>query len=396
MPSRTGHWLQVTGRLKPGVPLTQAQAELDAVGARLARAFPAENDGWVIRTVPLQRLIVGDARSPLLVLLGAVGLVLLIACANISNLLLARATSRSREMAVRATLGAGRARIVRQLLSETAVLGLLGGLLGIALAWWGVQSLSALLPPSVPRVNEIRVDRSVLGFALLLSAIASGSFGLAPALLGASSNLHESLREGGARSGEPRGRRRARGLLVAAEVALATVLLVAAGLLLRSFSNLVSVSPGFDVRHVVKADISLPRFQYQTRQQWASFSDELLSRIQAEPGLQDSALAVPRPIADRCITPGIRQRGPPCVVQRVEDGGVRFGQPGLLSGDGDSACGGTRLRPPRHLVFAACLGHQPGLGAAVLPESGSRGEATPIRFPARGWRRGARNRRSRG
>ena len=311
MSSRTGHWLQVTGRLKPGVSPTQAQAELDAVGARLARAFPAENDGWLIRMVPLQQMIVASAKPPLLVLLGAVGLVLLIACANISNLLLARATSRSREMALRATLGAGRTRIVRQLLSETAVLGLLGGLAGIALAWWGVQSLSALLPPSVPRVNEIRVDRSVLGFALLLSAIASGTFGLAPALIGASSSLYESLREGGARSGEPRGRRRARGLLVAAEVALATVLLVAAGLLLRSFSNLVSVSPGFEFRDVVKADISLPRFQYQTKQQWASFSDELLSRIQAEPGLQDSALAVPRPIADRCITLGFDIVGRP-------------------------------------------------------------------------------------
>jgi putative ABC transport system permease protein len=308
---RAGHWLQVTGRLKPGVSLTQARAELDAVGARLARAFPAENDGWAIRMLPLQQMIVGDAKSPLLVLLGAVGLVLLIACANISNLLLARATSRSREMAVRATLGAGRARIVRQLLSETAVLGLLGGLAGIALAWWGVQSLSSLLPASVPRVNEIRVDSRVLGFALLLSALASCAFGLAPALIGASSNLHLSLREGGARSGEPGSRRRARGALVAAEVALATVLLVAAGLLLRSFSNLVSVSPGFDVRQVVKADISLPQFQYSTPQQWASFSDELLSRIQAEPGLQDSAVAVPRPIADRCLTLGFEIVGSP-------------------------------------------------------------------------------------
>ena len=164
MPRRAGHWLQVTGRLKPGVSMTQAQAELDAISARLAKAFPAENDGWAIRMVPLQQMIVGDAKSPLLVLLGAVGLVLLIACANIANLLLARATSRSREIAVRTTLGAGRARIVRQLLSETAVLGLLGGVAGIALAYWGVQGLSSLLPPSLPRVNAIRVDNCGLGF----------------------------------------------------------------------------------------------------------------------------------------------------------------------------------------------------------------------------------------
>ena len=311
MPRRAGHWLQVTGRLKPGVSLAQARAELDAIGARLASAFPAENDGWAIRMLPLRQMIVGDAKSPLLVLLGAVGLVLLIACANIANLLLARATSRSREIAVRATLGAGRARIVRQLLSETAVLGLLGGVAGMALAYWGVQSLSSLLPPSLPRVNEIRVDLWVLGFALLLSAIASCGFGLAPALFAANSDLQTSLREGGARSGEPGSRRRARSVLAAGEVALAMVLLVAAGLLLRSLAKLMSVSPGFDVQHVVKADISLPRFQYSTPQQWATFSDELLARIQAEPGLSDSAVAVPRPIADRCVTLGFDIVGSP-------------------------------------------------------------------------------------
>jgi putative ABC transport system permease protein len=251
--------------------------------------------------VPLQQMIVGDAKSPLLVLLGAVGLVLLIACANIANLLLTRATSRAREIAVRTTLGAGRARIVRQLLSETAMLGLLGGVTGIALAYWGVQALSSLLPPSLPRVNAIRVDNFVLGFALLLSVIASCAFGLAPALFSANSNLQASLREGGGRSGESRKSRRARNFLAAGEIALAMVLLVAAGLLLRSFSKLMSVSPGFDVQHIVKADISLPRFQYSTPQQWTAFSDELLARIQAQPGLQDSAVAVPRPIADGTI-----------------------------------------------------------------------------------------------
>ncbi len=301
MNRRGGHWLQVTGRLKPGVSLTQAQAELDALSARFAKEFPAENGGWTIRMVPLQQMIVGNAKPPLLVLLGAVGLVLLIACANIANLLLTRATSRAREIAVRTTLGAGRARIVRQLLSETAVLGLLGGATGIALAYWGVQGLSALLPESLPRVNAIRVDNVVLGFALLLSAIASCAFGLAPALFAANSNLQTSLREGGGRSGESRNRRRARSFLAAGEIALAMVLLVAAGLLLRSFANLTSVSPGFDVQRVMKADISLPQFQYSKPQQWTAFSDELLARIQVQPGLQESAVAVPRPIVDGVI-----------------------------------------------------------------------------------------------
>jgi putative ABC transport system permease protein len=311
MPQRAGHWLQVTGRLKPGVSAAEARSELAAIGARLAQAFPTENEGWAIRMVPLQEMIVGNAKSPLLVLLGAVGLVLLIACANIANLLLARATSRSREIAVRTALGAGRARIVRQLLSETAVLGLLGGLAGIALAYGGVQGLSAHLPPSLPRVNEIRVDPLVLGFALLLSALASCAFGLAPALFAANTNLQASLREGGGRSGEPRGRRRARSFLAAGEVALAMVLLVAAGLLLRSFAKLMAVRPGFDVQQVVKADISLPRFQYSTPQQWAAFSDALLKHLQAEPGLKDAAVAVPRPIADRCLTLGFEIVGSP-------------------------------------------------------------------------------------
>jgi putative ABC transport system permease protein len=309
--SRSGHWLQVTGRLKSSVSTTQAQAELAAIGARLAQAFPADNAGWAIRMAPLQQLIVGDTASPLLVLLGAVGLVLLIACANIANLLLARATSRSREIAVRTALGAGRARIVRQLLTETAVLGLLGGALGTTLAYWGVPTLASLLPPGLPQVNTIRVDASVLAFALLLSGLASCAFGLAPALFAASSDLQTSLRQGGARSGEAGPRRRARNVLAAGEIALAVVLLVAAGLLLRSFSRLLSVSPGFDVEHVLKADISLPRFQYSTPQQWTAFSDELLERLQAEPGLQDLAVAVPRPLADRCVTLGFAIVGNP-------------------------------------------------------------------------------------
>jgi putative ABC transport system permease protein len=313
MDRRGGHWLQVTGRLKPGVSMTEARAELDTISARLAKAFPAENDGWAIRMVPLQQMIVEDVKSPLLVLLGAVGLVLLIACANIANLLLTRATSRAREMAVRTTLGAGRARIVRQLLVESAVLGLLGGAIGIGLAYWGVAGLSWLLPPSLPQLSAIRVDNFVLGFALLLSVLASCAFGLAPALFAANSNLQASLREGGGRSGESVNRRRARSFLAAGEIALAMVLLVAAGLLLRSFSRLMSVSPGFNVQHMVKADISLPRFQYSAPQQWAAFSDELLARIQAQPGLEDSAVAVPVPIADGFINLGFDIVGNPPV-----------------------------------------------------------------------------------
>jgi putative ABC transport system permease protein len=301
MPQRGSHLLPVIGRLKPGVSVAQAQAEMDAISGRLAVEFPAENKGWTVRLVPLQKEIVGDVRTALLVLLGAVGLVLLIACANIANLLLTRATSRSKEIAVRTALGAGRTRIIRQLLSETAVLGLLGGAVGIALAYWGVKALSSLLPSSLPQMNPIRVDYFVLGFALLLSAIAGVAFGLVPAMFAANADIQSSLRES-VRTGESRIRRRARSFLAAGEISLALVLLVAAGLLLRSFSKLMSVSPGFDVQHIVKADISLPQFQYSKPQQWTAFSNELLARIQSDPGLQDSAIAVPRPIADLRVT----------------------------------------------------------------------------------------------
>jgi predicted permease len=300
MPQRGSHLLPVIGRLKPDVSVAQAQAEMDAISGRMAGEFPAENNGWTVRLVPLQKEIVGDVRTALLVLLGAVGMVLLIACANIANLLLTRATSRSKEIAVRTALGAGRARIIRQLLSETAVLGLLGGAVGIALAYWGVKALSSLLPSSLPQMNPIRVDYFVLGFALLLSAIAGVAFGLVPAMFAANADIQNTLREG-ARSGESRNRRRARSFLAVAEISLAMVLLVTAGLLLRSFSKLMSVSPGFDAQHIVKADISLPQFQYSTPQQWAAFSEELLGRIQSDPGLQDSAVVVPRPIADRNV-----------------------------------------------------------------------------------------------
>jgi len=295
---RARHWLLTTGRLKPGVSLAEVQAELDVIGQRLAKQFPAENAGWEIHLFPLQRLIVGDVRSSLLVLLGAVALVLVIACANLANLLLTRATSRTREIAVRTALGAGRGRIVRQLLSETAVLGVLGGAAGILLAYWGVNALGSLVPKSVPQLNPIRVDHVILTFALALSVLAISLFGLAPAFLAAKSDPQASLREGGTRSGESTGGRRARGIFAGAEIALAMVLLVAAGLLIRSFSKLTAVSPGFDTAHIVKANVSLPRDQYKTPQQWLAFTDDLLARVQAEPGMQDSALVVPTPLAD--------------------------------------------------------------------------------------------------
>jgi putative ABC transport system permease protein len=307
---RGGHWLGVNARMKPGVSMAQAQAEMDALAARMAKDFP-ENRDWLISVAPLQNVMTGDVRIALFALLGAVGLVLLIACANIANLLLTRATSRAREMAVRVALGAGRARIVRQLLSETAVLGLLGGVAGVALAYWGVVALSAMLPESVPRVNAIRVDHFVLGFALVLSLVASIGFGLAPALFAASGDLQNNLREGTGRSGESGGRRKMRSVLAAAEIALAMVLLVTAGLLLRSFSKMMASDPGFQPQNVVKADVSLPRFEYATPEKWNEFGSQLITQVQSEPGMQNSALAVPMPVTDGFVNLGFEIVGAP-------------------------------------------------------------------------------------
>jgi len=300
MAKRGVHLLLVLGRLKPGVSVEQARAEMEAISGRLGQEFPVDA-GWTARVAPLDRMIVGNVKSALLVLLGAVGLVLLIACANIANLLLARATSRAKEMGIRIALGAGRARIVRQLLTESAVLGLLGGAAGILLAYLGVQGLVSFIPPGLPQLRAISVDGRVLAFALLLSVAASLLFGLAPALFAADSDLRVSLKEGAGRSGEGGGRRRARNVLAVTEMAVAMVLLAGAGLLLHSFIALTSVRPGFDTQNVLKADVSLPRYEYSTPQQWTALTNQLMARIHAQPGLQDSAMVVPLPLAQQRV-----------------------------------------------------------------------------------------------
>ena len=276
------HWLPAIARLRPGVSIAEAQAELQTIGAELAHQFPAES-GWQPGIQPLQQVIVGDVKTPLLVLLCAVSLVFLIACVNIANLLLARATTRSKEMAVRIALGASRRRIAAQLLTESAILGLLGGVLGVLLAWGSVTAFASAVPPGVPQLHPISVNGSVLGFALVLSLAASLLFGLAPVLFTSRSDPQANLREG-SRAGEARGARHARNFLAAAEVAVAMVLLTGAGLLLRSFAHLLSVSPGFETEHLVKAEVSLPRYQYAKPEQWRAFTDELMMRLQTQRG----------------------------------------------------------------------------------------------------------------
>ena len=283
------------GRLKPGVSPAQAQAEMNTLAARLAKEFPTEDSGLTIRIAPYRQFVVGGVKSALLILLGAVGLVLLIACANIANLLLSRATSRGREIAVRTALGAGHTRIIRQLLTESALLALLGGVAGILLAACAVRSLRPFLPSALTLINSIHVGGSVLAFTLLLSLGAALAFGLAPALIATPSNLLANIKEGGERTGQ-RGGRHVRSFLAIAEISLAMVLLVGGGLLIRSFALVTSVNPGFDPNKVIEAEVSLPQFQYSTPRQWVAFSNGLLASLHARPGLRDSALAAPLPM----------------------------------------------------------------------------------------------------
>jgi len=294
------HWMAVIARVRDGVSSAQVQAELETMGARLAGEFPGDK-GWRISTEPLQRTLTGEVKLPLLLLLGAVGLVLLIACANVANLLLSRATSRSKEIAIRVALGAGKRRIARQLFTECALLGLIGGIIGIAGAYVGVATLVPLVPAGLPTFHSVRVDGWVLVFALLLSLAAGILFGLAPVLSVADSDPHKELGQG-ARAADSLGPRRARAFLAVGEIATAMVLLTGAGLLMHSFARLTAINPGFEPSHVLKAMVSLPQFQYATPKQWAAFSEEFLTRLQAQPGMQDSAMAGPLPIVDCCVT----------------------------------------------------------------------------------------------
>ena len=262
----------------------------------LAKEFPGDDKGFIAGLTPLQTALFGDVRVPLLILLGAVGLVLLLVCVNIANLMLARSAARTRELALRQALGAGRGRIVRQLLTESAMLGFIGSTIGVAIALFSARALALLLPKDLPATGGAQLDWQVLAFALVLSVAAVVAFGLVPAMLATDSNMQTYLKDISARTGS--GRARIGRLLAAAEIGLATVIVVGAGLLVRSLLTMTAVSPGFIPEHILKAQISLPRYQYSTTQQWVAFSNALLERIQAQPEMQDSAIGIPSPLAD--------------------------------------------------------------------------------------------------
>lgn len=284
--ARGGHYISVYGRLKPGVTFQQAKAEMEVIAAQLAVQYPDQQKGWGIFMMPMQDYQVRDVRPVLYTLLGAVGCVLLIACANLANLLLARATARHREISIRAALGAGRGRLVRQLLTESVVLAVCGGTAGVVLAKCGLDALLALAPTNLPRSSEIHLDAGILVFALGLSIITGLLFGIAPAWLAARADVNEALKQGTRGSTEGGVRGRLRSALVVIEVTLALVLLGGAGLLARSFMQLAQVDPGFIPENATMLRLSLPGKKYAQPEQQNAFANSLLDHVKDLPGVQ--------------------------------------------------------------------------------------------------------------
>jgi putative ABC transport system permease protein len=301
--TRNNHFINLVGRLKPGVTVAQAQADVSAIARTFAEEDPS-NKGIGAAIVPLQEQISGDSRPALLVLLGAVAFVLLVACVNVANLLLARATARSKELAVRASLGASRARIVRQVVIECLPLALIGGACGALLATWGIDLISTLLPDSLPRGNDIGVNARVLGFTFALALGTIVIFGLLPAFQVARTDLRDLLNEGAGTGLGTRKQGRMRRLLVVAEVALALVLLAGSGLMIRTFIKLRQVDVGFNARNVVTMRVPLPDAKYPQPLSASdprdpaglAFSEQLLSRITSVPGVKAATVATVLPL----------------------------------------------------------------------------------------------------
>ncbi len=294
--ARGGHYMSSVALLRPGVTATQAESELRVIAAQLAAQYPNTNKGWSVFVMPMLEYNVRDVRVVLYTLLGAVGCVLLIACANIANLLLARATARHREISIRAALGAGRARLVRQLLTESVLLALFGGAAGLILAHWGLAALLALAPSTLPRTTNIHLDGSIVAFSVALSLLTGVIFGAAPAWLAAHTDVNEALKQGARGSTEGGTRGRFRSALVILEVAFALVLLGGAGLLARSFMALTHVDPGFNPDNATVLRLSLPEKKYAKPEQQIAFVDSLVERLQALPGVQATGVTQAMPL----------------------------------------------------------------------------------------------------
>jgi predicted permease len=291
---RQHYYVEAVGRLKPGITLAQGKTELETIMQRLAPTLPASRKKWGITLIPLHEQVVGKISSTLWILFGAVGFVLLIACVNVANLLLTRAAARQKEITIRLALGAGRLRIVRQLLTESLLLAMIGGGAGSMLAIWAVKLASVSILTGLPRAEEVTVDGWVLLFTLLISVITGVIFGVAPALRAANPNLNETLKEGGRQASGSRSR--LRNVLVVAEIALSLVLLVGAGLLVKSFWRLQNVNPGFDPHNLLTMQVTLPKAQYPNTVQQNAFVQQTLQRIETLPGVQSVAATINLPL----------------------------------------------------------------------------------------------------
>ncbi|HEX7175766.1 MAG TPA: ABC transporter permease [Pyrinomonadaceae bacterium] len=309
--NRRRHYLQIVARTKPGVTPQQAQVELSAIAERLQQQYPETNTDVGAAVVPLHEQLVGDIKPALLVLLGAVGFVLLVACANVANLLLARASVRQKETSIRVALGASRSRLIRQFLTESVLLAALGGVAGLLLSLWGVNLLKAFIPENISQAQSVTIDGSVLAFTLLVSLLTGLVFGLAPAMQTSSFNLNEALKEGGRDSVAGSRGNRLRGLLVITEVALALILLIGAGLLINSFLRLRNVDPGFRADNLLTMSIVLPQLKYPDQTRRSAFYNELVSRVESLPGVKSAAVTNWIPLVLQGDSIGISVEGRP-------------------------------------------------------------------------------------
>jgi putative ABC transport system permease protein len=351
---RANHNYRAVAKLKPGVSVAAAQADLQAVSARLALQYPAENKDWGALVLPLQDDLVGDARLSLLVLLGAVAFVLLIACANLANLMLVRTHGRAREIALRGALGASRARIIQQLLIEGALLGVGGGAVGLLGGMYGVEALVAVIGEALPRAREIAVDGRVLVFTAAISLTTGLLAAFFPAWQMSGRDVNDVLKQGSSRGVSAADRGGVRRVLVVSEVALALMLLVGAGLLLRSLSSLRAVDPGFDARNVFTANIGVPNAKYPTPERRNQFFDRLRQRVSELPGVDSAAWIDDLPLQGGSTQYVSPEGWPPVQDSELPTVAVRVVRPGI-SARPAFACGPDATSPmPTPLASPAC------------------------------------------
>jgi putative ABC transport system permease protein len=321
--TRNFHWFGSFARLKQGVSLQQAQKAMDVIGARIARDYPDSNKGWGVVVERYSDVIIGpDLRTSLYVLMSATVMVLLISCANLANLALARGVSREREVSIRASLGAGRWRLIRQFLTENVLISLCGGVLGIGIGFATMRYLNTLVPPNaLPREVAVTMDVRVLLFALVISVLTGLVFGMAPALQATTPDLANSMKEGGRGSTAGAARRKVRDLLVVAEVSLAFVLLVGSGLMMRTFFHLIGVDPGFDSTSILTMNLPTSNKQYPDTVQLNAYFREIRAAVEAIPGVRETAMTCALPLQGSCYGMPMQVAGRPMVDRANRQGG---------------------------------------------------------------------------